>query len=65
MFGDAMIYAAVMISALGLVTRWYPDGERQTKAWTAWVLGQPFGHALMGLLGFLILACGIGAIVWG
>ena len=29
-----------------------------------WVLGQPIGRALVGFVGFLILACGIGTILW-
>ena len=64
MLGDALIYAAVMIAILSLMIGWHPDGERQTQAWTAWVLGQPFGRSLVGVIGFLILACGVGVIVW-
>src|SRR5438067_6872379 len=64
MLGDALIYAAVMIAILSLMIGWDPDGERQTQAWTAWVLGQSFGRSLVGVVGFLILACGIGVIVW-
>jgi hypothetical protein len=64
MLGDALIYAAVMISILGLVIGWHADGERQTQIWTAWALGQPFGRVIVGVIGLLILACGIGVIVW-
>jgi hypothetical protein len=64
MIGDALIYAFIMISTLGILIGWHPDGERQTQTWTAWVLGQPFGRGLVGLVGLVILACGIGVIVW-
>ena len=64
MLGDALIYAVVMIAILSLVFGWHPDGEGQTQAWTAWILRQPFGRGLVGVVGFLILACGIGLIIW-
>jgi hypothetical protein len=53
-----------MISTLSTLIGWHPDGERQTQTWTAWVLGQPFGRSMVGLVGLVILACGIGVIVW-
>src|SRR5205814_1921242 len=49
MLGDALIYAAVMISTVSVMIGWHPDGERETQAWTAWVLVQPFGRGLVGL----------------
>ena len=64
MLGDALIYAAVMIAVLGILIGWQGDGEQQTQAWTAWVLTQPFGRVLVGIAGALILACGIGVVIW-
>jgi hypothetical protein len=64
MLGDALIYAVVMISLLSITLGWRPDGEEATRSWTAWVLGQPFGRGLVGFIGLVILACGIGVIVW-
>jgi hypothetical protein len=64
MLGDALIYALVMISIVSILFGWHGDGERETQAWTAWVLGHSFGRPLVGLIGCLILACGIGVIVW-
>jgi len=64
MLGDALIYAAVMISTLSITIGWRPDGERAAHSWTAWLLAQPFGRGLVGFVGLVILACGIGAIVW-
>jgi hypothetical protein len=61
---DALIYGAVMISLLGLALGWHPDGERETQLWTAWALSQPFGRAIVGFIGFVILGCGIGVVVW-
>jgi Domain of Unknown Function (DUF1206) len=64
MLGDALIYAAVMIALLGILLGWQGDGEQQTQAWTAWLLLQPFGRVLVGIAGVLILACGIGVVIW-
>ena len=64
MLGDALIYGVVMVSLLSLTFGWHPDGERETQSWTAWLLGQPFGRGLVGFVSVVILACGIGAIVW-
>lgn len=64
MIGDALIYAVIMISTWSILIGWHPDGERQTQTWTAWVSGQPSGRGLVGFVGFLILACGIGVIIW-
>jgi hypothetical protein len=64
MLADALIYGAVMISLLGLALGWHPDGERETQVWTAWALSQPFGRAVVGFVGLVILGCGIGVVVW-
>src|SRR5262249_13427566 len=64
MLGDALIYAAVMISILTIAIGWRPDGEREAYSWTAWLLAQPFGRSLVGVIGLVILACGMGVIVW-
>src|SRR4051812_32638012 len=64
MLGDAAIYAAVMIRILGLLFGWHADGEQQARIWTAWLFGKPFGRDLVGLAGFLIVACGLGVIAW-
>lgn len=64
MLADALIYAAVMICVLGILLGWHGDGEQETQAWTAWALTQPFGRSLVGIAGLVILACGIGEIVW-
>jgi len=64
MLGDAAIYAAVMVCVLGLLFGWHAQGEQQAQIWTAWLFGKPFGRDLVGLLGVLIVACGIGVIAW-
>ena len=63
MLGDALIYVAVMISILSITIGWHPDGEREAQSWTAWLLAQPFGRGLVGFVGLVILACGMGVIV--
>ena len=62
MLGDALIYGAVMTSILSITIGWRPDGEWEAHSWTAWLLAQPFGRGLVGFIGLVILACGIGVI---
>ncbi|HEY0007171.1 MAG TPA: DUF1206 domain-containing protein [Tepidisphaeraceae bacterium] len=38
------------------------SGESNTDSWTAWLMGQPFGRVLVGLLGCIIIGVGIGFI---
>ena len=64
MLGDALICAAVVIAILGIFVGWQGDGEQQTQTGTAWLLMQPFGRVLIGIAGFLILGCGVGAVIW-
>src|ERR1051325_6081770 len=64
MLGEAIIYGAVMLSIVGLLFGWHADGEQQTQLWTAWALGKPFGRVVIGLIGLLILGCGIGVTGW-
>jgi Domain of Unknown Function (DUF1206) len=64
MLGDAMLYAVVTIAILGVLIGWHPDGEQETQVWAAWAMGQPFGRSLIGIVGFLILGCGIAVITW-
>jgi hypothetical protein len=64
MLGDAAIYAAVMISIIGILVGWHPDGEQETQVWTAWTMTKPFGRVLVGIAGLLIFGCGIGVIGW-
>ena len=64
MLGDALIYGAVMISIMSITIGWRPDGEREAQSWTTWLLRQPFGRGFVGFVGLVILACGIGVIVW-
>lgn len=64
MLGDAIVYGAVMLSILGLLFGWHADGEQQAQLWTAWAFGKPFGRVVIGVIGFLILACGIGVTGW-
>ena len=61
--GDGLIYGVIAVYILGLVFGWYPKSE-QTQMLTAWVLGLPFGASIVGIIGCLILACGIATTVW-
>jgi hypothetical protein len=64
MLGDAVIYGAVMVSIVGILVGWEPNGEQETQVWTAWAMTKPFGRSLVGIAGLLIIACGIGVIGW-
>ena len=64
MLGDAIIYGAVMLSIVGLLFGWHPDGEQQAQLWAAWALSKPFGRVVIGFIGLVILACGIGVTGW-
>lgn len=64
MLGDAMLYAVVTISIIGVVVGWHPNGEQEAQVWTAWAMGLPFGRSLVGIAGLLILGCGIAVIGW-
>ena len=56
MLGDAAIYAAVMISIIGILVGWHPDGEQETEVWTAWTMTKPFGRVLVGIFAVQVLA---------
>src|SRR5262249_36103771 len=64
MLGDALIYGVGMISVLGLVVGWHPDGEAEAQSGSAWTLVQQYGRIVSGFVGLLILACGIGVVAW-
>jgi hypothetical protein len=64
MLGDAIVYGAVMLCIVSLLFDWHADGEQQVQLWTAWALGKPFGRVVIGFIGLLILACGLGVTGW-
>ncbi len=59
-FFGGLIYVGLGVSALGLALGW---GGREeggaAKDWTAWLMGQPFGHWLVGLVGVGIAGAGL------
>ena len=64
MLGDAIVYAVVMLSIIGLLIGWPPDQQNETQIWTAWLMLKPYGRFIVGIVGLLILACGIGVVGW-
>jgi hypothetical protein len=64
MLGDAVVYGAVMLCILGLLFGGHADGEQEAQLWTAWAFGKPFGRVVVGLVGGVILVCGIGVTGW-
>ncbi|MCB8818948.1 DUF1206 domain-containing protein [Microvirga rosea] len=60
------IYAGLAISALRLAAGRGSGGggeDRAARDWTAWLLAQPFGQWLVGLIGVVIVGTGL-AFVW-
>jgi hypothetical protein len=64
MLGDAVVYGAVMLCILGLLFGGHSDGDQEAQLWTAWAFGKPFGRVVVGLVGGVILVCGIGVTGW-
>ena len=62
---SGIIYAGLAISALNLALgRGSGGGEDQAaQDWTAWLMGQPFGQWLVGLIGLAIAGTGLAFIV--
>jgi hypothetical protein len=62
---SGIIYAGLAISALNLALgRGSGGGEDQTaQDWTAWIMSQPFGQWLVGLVGLAIAGTGL-AFLW-
>jgi Domain of Unknown Function (DUF1206) len=57
-----IIYAGLGVSALSLVFGWGAGGGSEDQAaqdWTAWLMGQPFGRWLVGLIGIAVAGAGI------
>jgi hypothetical protein len=65
--GSAGIYVGLAFSALGLAFGWGGGGGDDTAAqdWTAWLMTQPFGPWLVGLVGLGVVGGGIGFIARG
>lgn len=60
------IYAGLAASALGLAMGWDSGGggeDQATQDWTGWLLAQPFGQWLIGLVGAAVIGAG-GAFAW-
>ncbi|SCY25112.1 DUF1206 domain-containing protein [Microvirga guangxiensis] len=59
---SGIIYAGLAISALNLALgRESGGGEDQAaQDWTAWLMSKPFGLWLVGLIGLIVVATGIG-----
>jgi hypothetical protein len=62
---SGFIYASLAISALNLALgRGSTGGEdRAAQDWTAWLMSQPFGQWLVGLIGLAIAGTGL-AFIW-
>jgi Domain of Unknown Function (DUF1206) len=58
---SGFIYVGLMLSTLGLALGWGGGGgdDRAARDWTAWLIAQPFGPWLVGLVGLGIAAAGV------
>jgi hypothetical protein len=63
--GVAVIYVGLAISALKIAmgTSSGSGSTQQTQDWTAWLMGQPFGIWLVGLIGAAVVANGIAQFI--
>jgi Domain of Unknown Function (DUF1206) len=61
------IAVGLAVSALGLALGWGGGGgeDRSARDWTAWLMGQPFGPWLVGLVGLGVVGAGIAFIAKG
>jgi hypothetical protein len=63
--GDAAIYVGFAVGILGSVTgAVHGGGDREMQAWIAPLLGDWAGRVLVGVVGTIVAACGIGLVAW-
>jgi hypothetical protein len=59
---SGVIYAGLAISAIGLALGQGSSGgeDQAAQGWTTWLMSQPFGRWLVGLVGLAIVGAGLG-----
>lgn len=56
----AVTHASLAVFALSLIFGWgYGGGGDSTRHWTAWLLQQPLGQWLVGLIGLAVIGAGL------
>ncbi len=60
---SAVIHVSLAVFALNLITGWGSGGGDSKQEWTAWLLGQPFGQWIVGLVGVAIVGAGMAHFV--
>ena len=58
LFASAVFSAALAVSAIDLIFRLSP-AKSGAKDWSAWVMAQPFGRPLLGLIGLAVIGAGL------
>jgi len=64
MVGDAVVYAAFMVMALGLVLGWRSGDDATTQGLAARLFAHLAGRALVGIVGLGVATGGLGFIIW-
>jgi hypothetical protein len=66
---SAVAHSLLAVFALGLIFGWGSSvgggGESAAQNWTAWLMRQPFGRWLVGLIGLVIVGAGIAHMIKG
>lgn len=64
MLGDAALYTVLVLLIVGVAIGWRSGGERELHSWIAWLFGQPLGRWVVGVVGGILIASGLGLIGW-
>jgi hypothetical protein len=67
---SAITHALLALFALSLIFGWGASiggggGDSSTRDWTAWLLQQPFGRWLVGLIGAVVIGAGLAHMIKG
>lgn len=65
LLGDAAVYVGFVGGVLRLMFGAHSGGDEDMQPWIAWLLGSPFGPAVVGAAAIAVASCGLGLIGWG
>lgn len=64
MLGEAALHAGFVAVVLNLAWGRPAGGDAEVQAWTAWLFAHTAGRTILGFVGGVLLAGGLGMIVW-